>query len=429
MARHSLDEMSFKRSVRTVGPSVLSGLASLLLLAACGGTATTGDPAVAPLSGTGRHVAVKALDVPAAVPGTTTWAPWPSELHDARHSGSATTTGPTTGKIRWRRHLAGGVTEGAAVGADGTIYIASDAGILHAIDPSTGKDRWTYDAHATTKTDLSVSPLVLPDGSILYPTPTARLDALSPSGRLLWTQSLPGTPTSPVTANGKRVYVGEDSGAVSAIDIRPGGGHKLAWTVKTGAQSYASVVTNGAGRVYTTSGSSLVAIDDHGATADIAWRADPNDGQVEVSPGLAPDGTVVLGTDGATEWGYHPDGKLAWHAGSRAETYSSPAVTNSGLAYVGDHKSRVHVYDVSTGTEVATYQIAPPTLIWSSNVVDKDYRVYFAGQNGHVYGVSPAGVVLFDVNLGAPVDAYPALTADGALIIGASNGTLVAIGS
>ncbi len=305
----ALMKMTFKRSMRTVVPSVVSGLASLLLLAACGGTAA------APHSETAQNVAIKAFGVPAAVPGTTTWAPWPSELHDARHSGSATTAGPTTGKIRWRRRLAGGITEGAAVGADGTIYIASDAGILHAIDPSTGKDRWTYDAHATTGTDLSVSPLVLPDGSILYPTPAARLDALSPSGHLLWTQSLPAKPTSPVTANGKRVYAGDGSGAVSAIDVRPGGGHKLAWTVKTGDQSLASVVTNGAGRVYTTSGPSLVAIDDHGATADIAWRADPNDGQVEVSPGLAPDGTVVLGTNGSTEWGYHPDGKLAWHAG------------------------------------------------------------------------------------------------------------------
>jgi outer membrane protein assembly factor BamB len=422
--------MIFKRSVRTVGPSVVAGLASLFLLAACGGTTTTGDPAAAPSSEIGRNVAVKALDAPAAVPSTPTWTAWPSELHDARHSGSATTAGPTTSKIRWRRNLAGGVTEGAVAGADGTIYVASDAGILHAIDPSTGKDRWTYDAHATTETDLSVSPLVLPDGIILYPTPTARLDALSPAGRLLWTQSLPAKPTSPVTATGMRVYVGDDSGAVSAIDVLPGGGHKLAWTVKTGAQSYASVVTNGAGRVYTTSGSGLVAIDDHGATAGIAWRADPHDGQVEVSPGLAPDGTVVLGTNGSSEWGYHPDGKLAWHTGSRATTYSSPAVTQSGLAYVGDHKSRVHVYDVRSGAEVATYQIGPHiTEIWSSTVVDKDYRVYFAGQNGHVYGVSPAGVVLFDVNLGAPVDAYPALTADGALIIGASNGTLVAIGS
>ena len=416
--------MTFSHSARSAGLSVGSGLASLLLLAACGGTATTASPPAA----ASRHVAVKTLAVPAAGPGTATWAPWPSELHDARHSGSATTAGPTTGQIRWRRTLAGGVTEGAVVGAKGTIYVASDAGILHAIDQSTGKDRWTYNAHATTRTDLSVSPLVLPDGTVLYPTPAARLVALSAGGRLLWTQPLPGRPTSPVTANGTRVYVGDDSGGVSAISIHPGGGHSLAWTIRTRGVSYASVVTNGAGRVYTTSGSSLVAIDDHGARADIAWRADPHDGQVEVSPGLAPDGTVVLGTNQQTEWAYHPDGSLAWHVGGRAETYSSPAVTASGLAYVADHSSQVHVYDVRTGTDRATYRIGGAE-IWSSTVVDKDYRVYFADQNGNVYGVSPAGAVLFDVNLGAPVDAYPALTADGALIIGASNGTLVAIGS
>jgi outer membrane protein assembly factor BamB len=103
-------------------------------------------------------------------------------------------------------------------------------------------------------------------------------------------------------------------------------------------------------------------------------------------------------------------------------------VTASGLAYVADHSSQVHVYDVRTGTDRATYRIGGAE-IWSSTVVDKDYRTYFADQNGNVYGVSPAGTVLFDVNLGAPVDAYPALTADGSLIIGASNGTLVAIGS
>ena len=420
--------MIFKYSSRAVGRGA-AGMAGLLLLAACGGAAGASAPAGA-LSETGKSFAVKALGVPATAPGAATWTAWPSELHDAEHSGSATTAGPTTGNIRWERHVAGGVTEGAVAGANGTIYIASNDGILHAINPSTGKDLWTFNAHATISTDLSVSPLVLPDGTILYPTPAARLDALSPSGHLLWSQALPATPTSPVTANGKRVYVGDDSGAVSAIDILPGGKHKLAWAVRTDGQSYASVVTNGAGRVYTTSGSSLIAIDDHGATASIAWRADPHDGGVEVSPAIAPDGTVLLGTNGSSEWGYHPDGKLAWRIGGRATTYSSPAVTRSGLAYVGDHKAHIHVYNVATGKEVATYQIRPHiTEIWSSNVIDKDYRVYFAGQNGRVYGLSPAGVVLFDVDFGAPVDAYPALTSNGTLVIGASNGTLVAIGS
>jgi hypothetical protein len=35
--------------------------------------------------------------------------------------------------------------------------------------------------------------------------------------------------------------------------------------------------------------------------------------------------------------------------------------------------------------------------------------------------------VLFDVDLGAPIDSYPALTGDGTLIVGATDGTLAAI--
>lgn len=390
-----------------------------LLAAACGSPPAASNPAPA---GDGQG-----LTVPSTAPGTASWSPWPSALHDARHSGSATVAGPTRGRFRWRRTLEAPVTAGPVIGKDNTIYVSSNAGVLHAIDPKTGADRWTYDAHARAdNADLSVSPLVLPSGEILFPSPGSAVVALSPAGRVLWSQALPGRPTSPVTVNGTRVYVGDQSGAVSAIDVGQAAAHRLVWTVRTGSPSYASVVANGSGAVYTTAGSALVALRDSGATAAIAWRADPNDGQTEVSPGLAADGTVLLGTNGKQEWAYGPDGHVRWHA-HRVITYSSPAVTASGLAYVADHSGTVHVFAVASGGQRAAYH-SGNAQIWSSTVIDRDYRVYFAGQNGHVYGVSPAGTVLFDTDLGAPVDSYPALTADGALIIGAGNGTLVAIG-
>lgn len=363
--------------------------------------------------------------VPSLPAGTADWAPWPSALHDARHSGSSPAAGPTSGRIRWQRKLDDGITPGPVIGADGTIYVATNAGVLHAIDPATGADRWTYDSHAGQPgADLSVSPLVLPSGDILFPTPGTSLVALSPAGHELWSQSLPGRPTSPVTTNGTRVYVGDQTGAVTAIDITSGG-HAVAWTIGTGAASYASVVTNGSGAVYTTSGTSLVAITDHGGSASIAWRADPHDGDTEVSPGLAPDGTVLLGTNGSREWAYRPDGSPLWHA-PRVITYSSPSVTATGLAYVADHSGTVHVLDTANGAERGSYRVAK-AQIWSSTVVDKDYRVYFGGQNGHVYGVSPSGALLFDVDLGAPIDSYPALAANATLIAGATNGMLAAI--
>lgn len=72
--------------------------------------------------------------------------------------------GPTAGAVRWQRHLEGAVTPGPVVGPDGTIYAASNGGVLHAINPSTGADRWIYDCgHTDPDSDLSVSPLVLAD--------------------------------------------------------------------------------------------------------------------------------------------------------------------------------------------------------------------------------------------------------------------------
>ena len=46
----------------------------------------------------------------------------------------------------------------------------------------------------------------------------------------------------------------------------------------------------------------VVAIDDQGGAGHLAWRADPGDDITEVSAGLTPDGTALLGTNGKFEW-------------------------------------------------------------------------------------------------------------------------------
>jgi outer membrane protein assembly factor BamB len=360
-----------------------------------------------------------ATALPSQSPGAGTWSAWPAALHDARHSGSSTTDGPVRGVVRWQRQLEGAVTPGPVIGADGTIYASSTAGVLHAVDPVSGEDRWTYDAHYTGGGDLSVSPLVLPGGDIVWPTAGPQLLVLSPAGALLWSVVLPGTPTSPASVDGRRVYVGDLTGHVSAIDVST---HSLLWTVTVGRVSYGSVVTDGS-RIYTTADAGVTAVDADGA---VVWQRDPHDDITEVSAGLAADGTVLLGTNGSREWAYHPDGAQAWSA-PRYITYSSPAVTASGLAYVGDHGGTVTAFDTHTGAVVRSYRLNGAE-IWSSTILDSHYRLYYATQAGHVYGLSPDGGQLFDVNVGAPVDSYPALSADHALIVGSRNGLLTSIG-
>lgn len=368
--------------------------------------------------------------VASGTPGHQSWAPWPSALHDARHSGASPGLGPQQGVEVWRRHLStGALPAGPVVGSVHMAFLVDNAGTLHAVDLSDGRDRWTADTGQAVSGDLSVSPLVLPDGDVVASS-TGGLSAWTSSGRHRWTVELTGSLTSPVTKTGARIYVGSTSGEVSAIDLSRGK-PKLAWTVDIGDQSYGSVVTNGDGRVYTTSAFGLVAIDDLGARGKIAWTAEPDDDLVEVSAGLAADGTVLLGTNGSHEWAYNTDGRPLWNSPRRI-TYSSPSVTDDGLAYIGEHNNVVHVFAVASGKEVGRYSTVvkprePPSQVWTSVVVDSRHDLYFGTRPGWLVGVRADGQRLFTFDLGASTASYPALTGDGKLLIATEKGDLVLV--
>jgi len=167
-----------RRQSSPTGPglSAVEVLAALVL-AGCSASAPTEDHA-ATAAGTVKAAEV-ALAGHTSTAGVTIWAPWPHPMHDGRHPAATPAhgprTGPRTGQLRWTRKLEGNVTPGPFIGKAGIVYAASNAGVLHAIDPATGADRWTYDGHASCGSDLSTSPAVLPDGTILRPGPNATL--------------------------------------------------------------------------------------------------------------------------------------------------------------------------------------------------------------------------------------------------------------
>ena len=65
--------------------------------------------------------------------------------------------------------------------------------------------------------------------------------------------------------------------------------------------------------------------------------------------------------------------------------------------------------------------------VWTQPVVDAEHNVYFGTRPGHLYGFDVRGRRLFDVDAGATVDSYPALAADGTLLVGTEGGDLLAI--
>ncbi|WP_148614610.1 PQQ-binding-like beta-propeller repeat protein [Nocardioides rubriscoriae] len=401
---------------------VLSTAVVLASLVSC--AAVDGPPAAS-----APERSVVALQGHLGSPATTSWTPWPQALHDAQHTGAAPATGPTTGRVRWTRTLEGNVTAGPVVAADGTIYAASNAGYLHALDPATGQDRWVLDEHGGYGLDLSTSPAVLPGGLVLWPGPGGNLIAVTAAGHVVWRYALGGLVSSPAVTPAGDVVVGTSAGLL--VGLRPdGSGPHEQWRVELGEPSYGSPVLSADGRTAYQSTLAGVAAVRGGA---VVWRAAPADDLIEVSPAVAPDGTIVIGSNDPYEYGLDPaDGAVRWRHDRGFETYSSPGVTRDGVAYFGDHGNVLTGLDAGTGEVVfrfpgSTARRQPRTIgVWTSVLVDAAHSVYAGTRQGLIYAADRDGRPLWSFDTGETVDSYPALTGDGTLVVGVTDGRVIA---
>jgi len=355
-----------------------------------------------------------------------TASPWPMAMHDAAHSATSSAVGPHTGTILWTRDLGGNVTPSPVIGSDGTVYLASNAGVLHALDPTTGADRWTFDGTGPFggETDLSTSPLVLPSGSILWPGPGHVLYEVSSSGAELWSHTFTGNLLSPVRV-GSTVYVVSMSGSVSALRVG-GPVPEVAWTLGIGHRSFGAPVVGHDGQVVTTVDKSVVAVSDHGSEGKIAWRHRLDSG-IEVSPSLDARGDVFVTTNDGSVYAFSPAGHLRWHERVGVESYSSSSVDSGRLLYFGDNRGVLHVLQASTGHQVSHHRLGTRGL-WGGQAFDHNGDVYTGTQSGAIVGLDAKGHQLFRVQATGPIDSYPAITGTGVLIVGDQSGRVYAIG-
>lgn len=269
-------------------------------------------------------------------------------LHDARHSGASPVNGPTTGRVAWRRKLEGPVVPGPVVGKGGVAYAASNGGVLHALRVSDGTELWRFDGGGSYGADLSTSPTLLAEGTILWPGPEG-LYALTAQGKLRWKAPFDSMALSPLPASGGRVYVQEMDGTAARAAV-------ARLPPPTGALGARPRIDqlwqpgSGAARRRLHHGRPGPG----GRTRDgrVRWRFKARS-IVEVSPAVEPDGTAVLGTNDRHQYGVDRDGKRVWRYPREDLTYSSPGVTEDGTAYFGDHRGFLNAVHVKTGKRVA----------------------------------------------------------------------------
>jgi hypothetical protein len=293
------------------------------------------------------------------------------------------------------------------------------------LNPATGADLWTFNGgHAFTgETDLSVSPLVLPSGSILWPGPDGTLYELSSGGQPLWSHQFSAMVLSPVL-DGTTAYVELMSGILWQLQLGSGQ-PTLGWSLRIGHSSFGSPVVDHDGEMITTVDKSVVALVDHGASGTIAWRYQTS-ASIEVSPSIGPNGDVYVTADDGSAYRLSSHGALEWRRHIGQESYSSSSVSPTGLLYFGDNGGDLNVVRATTGDLVRVDH--GHKGIWSAQAVDAKGDVYFGTQGGEIYGFSPSGRRLFSVRASGPIDSYPALSGTGTLVIGDEAGMLYAIG-
>jgi polyvinyl alcohol dehydrogenase (cytochrome) len=139
--------------------------------------------------------------------GTREWNGWGNSLRNTRFTkdgGLAATDLPRL-KLKWVFGYAGVTSARAQPALVGNrLFVASDAGDVHALDAKTGCAYWSYRAQATVRTGLLVAPYTSPSGenawALFFGDLRANAYALDAStGRVVWVRTVDDHPHAAIT--------------------------------------------------------------------------------------------------------------------------------------------------------------------------------------------------------------------------------------
>ena len=353
---------------------------------------------------------------PTPTPTALLVSPWSMYRHDAQRSGATACEGPEVPELKWT-FQAGGRLSAPIIAADGTIYVDSEDGNLHAIEPS-GGEKWAY----ALPGEVTASPALAADGTI-YVARDKNLHALRPDGTVKWTYSGDHKIYDLTVGPDGTIYIGSE--CLHALS--PDGVCKWVTSSET-CQGFYSLAIAHDGTVYGLTGLDVYAFSLDGALKWDEWTAPGVRGfntSITVSPqgDIYVNGTAAAGAQVALPIGpldvLNPGGSFKFDRfrGEGFDGYidSPPAIAQDGTVYV---TWREVGESFITEEGVLTAKVGPlqlqarspdATTIWSYPlggnlcsypVVGGDETVYVILCNGDLCALDASGNLRWRFNIG-----------------------------
>lgn len=371
--------------------------------------------------------------------------PWLMASHDSLHTGRVDAPAIKAPRVMWSKQLGERILAGAAIGEDGTVYVAAEGErfeatghALYALTPQ-GEVKWKLEVPAPVRT----TPLV-DNGSLFFGAYDGTFRSTTLDGGVRWLSEPEDISnrislSSPAMALDGTIYFGEHGGAVRAISSA---GERL-WSFPSDEDIRAAPAIAQDGTVYVGSNDGIFyALNPDGA---LKWSFETG-GRIDSPATIAPDGTVYFGSSDGKVYALTPDGLEKWSVavGRGLSVVTSPALGLDATIYVGTTGTAPLGADASQDA-AAYYFIALtpegetkwrfPLTRWarSSPAVVGDGTIYFGGWDGDLYALWPDGtqrwrLPLGDSPLGQAIEASLAVAADGTIYVGTWDGRFLAIG-
>lgn len=383
--------------------------------------------------------------------------PWPLFGHDSRHTNvSPFEIGKDKKELLWSYKTGASIESSPVVGKDGTIYFGSHDGSFYAINKD-GSLKWKkeltkpiYDPRWNVSKAIMASPAIASDGTVYINTASGYLHALNPGGDekwrfvIKWENDFWNGPN--IGADGI-IYIGtarDDKGTESKAGvyaISPEG-KKLWFYPESSGVTVVPTVTDdtiyaGAAETTTNKGR-IIALDRNGKKK---WQFDLEQ-WLEGSASIGADGTIYSGSKEGYVYAINPAGTEKWRFKTNSGISAMPTIGDDGNVYIGSWDGNFYALEGKTGKEIWRLDVKvgrDPKLfegypgketITTNASLSKDGVLIFADVFDTVYAIDTAGKELWRWKSedSTGFASSPAISKDGVIYIGGEDGHFYALG-